>query len=256
MASTSSAADWSDTSIGVRWGPSFHEPGITKGFSKTIFNFTHVSGDRLGTNLVVGDLLKSSSDDPASGGGGGAHEFYGLYQRTLSLGALMDHQGGYGPFKDLALVGRIDLGAKDDAFAARPVKLRLGVQADLPVKAGFWNIGLQAYKKNDHNGIVGRDVNFKTAPVLTSAWDVPVAGIASFAGYLDLIGPIGKDGFGADTKTQTNIYVKLMFDVAGPKSGFKLGVGWDYFKNKYGTDASAVPGATQSTALVLSEYHF
>jgi nucleoside-specific outer membrane channel protein Tsx len=254
--SVASAADWNDTSVGVRFGSTFKEPSISKDIAKTIFNFTYVSGDKLGTNLVVGDLLKSNSADPASNGGGGATEFYGLYQRTLSINALRGTKDAYGPFRDLGLVARIDLGTKNDAFAASPVKVRLGVSADIPVEAGFWNVGIQAHKKRDHNGIVGNHVTFKWAPVLTTAWELRVAGIAMFGGYLDFIGPMGKDGFGGDTKAQTNLYAKVMFDVGGATSGFKAGVGLDYYKNKYGTNGSTPFGATQTTALLLTEYHF
>ena len=70
------AADWSDSAVGVRGGTGFADPGITKDFTKTILSFEHVSGDKLGTNLFVLDVLKSSSADAAVGGGGGAQELY------------------------------------------------------------------------------------------------------------------------------------------------------------------------------------
>lgn len=256
IAGTAHAADWSDTSVGVRWGNGFTEPGIAQRFDKTIFNFTHIDGDRLGTNMVVADVLKSSSADPAVNGGGGAQEIYGFYQRSLSLNALNGNKGGYGPFKDISLIGRLDMGAKDDAFGSHPRKVRVGVSASLPVSAGFWDIGLQAYKHYDHNGIVGKDVTFKLAPVLTSAWSIPIGSMASFDGFADIIGPKGKDGFGMDTKTEVMLDAKLMFNLGGPKSGFKAGIGYEYWKNKHGSDASIVPGAKQSTLMLLTEYHF
>jgi nucleoside-specific outer membrane channel protein Tsx len=250
------AADWSHNAIGVRWGSGFADPGITKDFNKTIFSFEHVSGDRLGTNLFVLDVLKSDSTDPAVGGGGGAQELYSLFQRTFSLSALTGNTGGYGIFKDINLVGRADFGSKDDAFGARPRKLRLGVSFALPVEKGFWNVSLQAYKHRDHNGIVGRDVSFNIAPLLASSWMIPIGGFATFSGYADFIGPKGKDGFGAGTKTEVIVFTKLMFNVAGATSGLRAGVGYEYWKNKYGTNSSVVPGAKQSLPLLLTEYHF
>ncbi len=256
LAGSAHAADWSDTSVGLRYGNRFAEPGISDKIAKSIFNITHVSGDKLGTNLIIGDVLMSDSKDPEAGGGGGAQEFYGIFQRSFSLAALTAHQGGYGFAKDIALVGRLDLSSKNTAFAPRVRKLRVGGDVSLPVPAGFWTVGLQVYHESNHNGIVGKDVNFDTTGALVSAWAIPVAGMATFGGFLDVVGPKGKDGFGADTKTETVLRTTLMFDVGGAKSGVKAGIGWEYWRNKFGNDAGTVPGSKQSTGLLLAEYHF
>lgn len=250
------AADWSDNSVGLRIGNSFAEPGNTNKIGKAILNFTHVSGDRLGANYFNINMLASDSKDPAGGGGGGAQEFYGLYQRSFSIGALSGNKTGYGFAKDLLLVGRLDVGAKNDAFASRPRKLRLGVSVALPVSAGFFDVGASLYKETNHNGIVGKDVTFDPAAALSAAWSIPVGGVAVFGGFADVVGPKGKDGFGADTKTEILARTTLMFDVAGAKSGIKAGFGMEYWKNKYGNNAAIVPGAKQTTGLLLTEYHF
>lgn len=142
LATASQAADWSDTSAGVRYGSKFVEAGVGTDISKTIFNLTHVSGDKLGSNFFTVDVLKSNDKDPAAGGGGGAQEFYGFYQRSFSLAAMSGHEGGYGPLKDLALTARGDLGTKNTGFAPRPRKVRIGLSAALPLSSGFWDVGL------------------------------------------------------------------------------------------------------------------
>ncbi len=81
-------------------------------------------------------------------------------------------------------------------------KLRVGVSAALPVTAGFWDAGVTLYHETSHNSIVGRDVTFKTVPELTTAWTIPVGGVATFSGYAYVIAARGKDGFGADTKAE------------------------------------------------------
>jgi len=246
------AADWNDNSIGLRLGNQFAEPGIAQKIDKVILNFSHASGDKLGMNLFVIDMLASDSKDPAQGGGGGAQEWYGFYQRSFSLNALTDRKG-FGFARDLSLVARVDLGAKNTTFAPRPRKLRLGVSAALPVSDGFWDVGVQLYKETNHNGIVGRDVSFKVAPVLTTAWSIPL-GPGKFGGFADIVGPKGRDGFGA--KTRTEILARLTYLVDIGQTGLKAGVGLEYWRNKFGNDDAVVPGSKATTPLLLAEYHF
>jgi hypothetical protein len=65
------------------------------------------------------------------------------------------------------------------------------MSAAMPVTAGFWDVGLEVMKESNHNGIVGKDVSFSSAAVLTSAWSVAM-GPGSFTGFLDIVGPKGK----------------------------------------------------------------
>ncbi|MFN7444683.1 MAG: hypothetical protein ACK5RC_05840 [Curvibacter sp.] len=235
--------------------------------AKNVLNFTHVSGDKLGTNLFVIDFLKSDKNDPANGSEAGATEWYGFYKRSFSLSALTGNKGGYGFAKDLYLTGRVDLGAKNTAFAPAPAKLRTGVSADLPVKAGFWNVGLEVYKEQNNNSLASagkRAVDFDPTLALTSSWSIPVAGLGSFDGFLDVVGPKGKDGFGNETATEVLLRATMMFDIAGPKSGLQAGVGVEYWGNKFGCDNSkngTTSGGTTNTCksvspLLLATYKF
>ena len=60
------AAQWSDTSIGVRYGTKFREPYIDSDITKTIVDLQHASGYAYGTNFFNVDLLMSDHNDPAS----------------------------------------------------------------------------------------------------------------------------------------------------------------------------------------------
>jgi hypothetical protein len=256
---SANAADFSNNFIGYRYAPTQSEPGVSDKVSKNILTFTHVSGDKLGLNFFTIDLLKSNSADPANNGGGGAQEWYGFYQRDFSVSALTGNTTGYGFAKDIKLVARGDAGTKNTAFAPAPRKLRVGVSVALPVTGGFWDVGIQAYKESNHNGIVGKNVSFDVAPALVTAWSVPV-GVATFGGFVDVIGPKGKDGFGADTKTEVLARAKLMFNVMGPTSGLSAGFGVEYWNNKFGSNRSAFEGtqypnsARATTGLLLVEY--
>ena len=255
--SLSFAADFAVNSVGYRYAPSQSEPGVSSKVSKNILTFTHFSTDSLGTNFFTIDLLNSSANDPANGGGKGAQEFYGFYQRNFSLSAMTGNKTGYGFAKDLSLTARVDAGAKNTTFAPAPRKLWLGMEAAMPVSAGFWNVGVAAYKESNNNGIVGKSVSFKLAPALTSAWAIPVGGIGTFGGFASIVGPKGKDGFGAETKTETLLQAKFMFDVMGPKSGLTAGLGVEYWNNKFGCDNSTnfVKNSCRATSpLFLVEY--
>lgn len=254
------AADWSDNSIGYRYVSEQSEPGVAGKVSKNILNFTHVSGDSKGMNLFTIDLLRSSSNDAANGStANGAQEWYGFYKRSFSMKGLTGQPVTMGFAKDLNVNLRMDAGAKNTEFAPAPFKLRAGLSAAMPVSAGFWDLGVDVYKEKNHNGIVGKNVNFDTALALTSAWSVPM-GPGSFAGFFDIVGPKGKDGFGDKTKTETLVRATYMFDVGGPKSGWKAGVGVEYWNNKFGCDPSKQTGTKAgsckaTTPMLLAEYH-
>ena len=255
------AADWANNYIGYRYAPSGSEPGVSNKVSKNIATFTHVSGDSLGSNFFTIDLLKSASNDPAAGTGNtkGAQEWYGFYQRNFSLSAMTGNKTGYGYAKDLNFTARIDAGTKNTQFAPSPLKLRLGVAAVMPVTAGFWNIGIEAYKETNNNSFATpSSVSFAVAPALTTAWAIPVGSIGTFGGFADVIGPKGKDAVNQQTKTETLARATFMFNVMGPKSGLTAGVGIEYWNNKFGCDnnlSTKVPNSCRSTTpLLLLEY--
>src|SRR4051794_14857555 len=81
------AADWSDTSIGWRYGTQFAEPFNTKDITKNILSLTHVSGYKYGVNFFNVDLLMSDSNDPGSlTQTSGAQEAYIVYRNTVDIG--------------------------------------------------------------------------------------------------------------------------------------------------------------------------
>ena len=265
LASTGAfAADWSSNAITYSYAPHQSEPGVSDKVAKNIMTFTHASGDKLGSNLFNIDLLKSNSADPANGNIQGAQEWYGFYQRNFSLNAMTGNKTGYGIAKDLNLTARVDAGAKNTEFAPAPRKLRLGMSAAMPVSAGFWDIGVSAYKESNQNGLTIPAINkvpnsqsYKVAPALDTAWAIPVAGIGTFGGFASIVGPKGKDGFGEKTATETLIRATFMFDVMGPKSGLSAGVGVEYWNNKFGCDSSIATNGnkcTSTTPLVLVSY--
>ena len=51
LAAPAQAADWSDTSIGIRGGSKYAEPFNGKDITKTIVNLKHASGYKYGSNF-------------------------------------------------------------------------------------------------------------------------------------------------------------------------------------------------------------
>jgi hypothetical protein len=100
--------------------------------------------------------------------------------------------------------------------------------------------------------------------MLTAAWGIPLSKDIpiSFEGFANFIASKGKNEFGGDTAAETNIDMQIMLDVGavtgGPKGTFKVGLEYQYWKNKFGNDASgpAGDGAFAKTPMLRAEYHF
>ena len=267
------AADWSDTAIGWRYGTKFAEPFEGNNISKNILNLTHVSGYKYGTNFFNVDLLFSDSKDPSAiGSTDGAQEVYMVYRNTLDLGKITGKDYKFGIIKDVGATFGFDANVKTDTgYNSKKRMLVLGptVMLDVP---GFMNVSLLALWES--NAPSGWDFatsstysvpryTYKTHPMLTAAWGIPIGSSAfSFEGFVNFIAAKGNDEFGNATKPETNFDAQIMADIGqltgGPKGTFKLGLEYQYWKNKFGNDASgpAGSGAFAKTPMIRAEYHF
>lgn len=253
----SHALEWSDNQVSFQVGQSFSETGIATPIKKRVYEFVHLSGDKLGTNLVVGQILESDGADPAAGDGHGAQEFFGILRRTLSLSRVSGREVRFGPVKDVSLAVRFERDTKNIAFAPGKRATSLGLAFDIAMPTGWAVANLYAYNEKNYNSFAAREVQFDTAAMLHTAWSVPFTlGLPmSFDGDFKVIAPKGKDGFGNDTKTEVRFHGELLAEV-GKGSGLLLGVGYELWRNKYGANQSVMPGARQNTALLVARYHF
>jgi len=258
-----SAAEWSDTSIGYRYGTAFHEPFNTQNIQKDIFFLTHVSGYKYGTNFFNVDFLMSDSKDPSTVGGSGAQEAYVVYRNTLDLGKITGKDYKWGIVRGWGGTFGFDWNTKNDVGYASKKRMFVAgptVMFDVP---GFLNVSLLAL--NESNAPVGHPsrYTYQTHAMLTGAWGIPIGDLPlSFEGFMNIIAPKGKDEFGVQTKTETNFDGQIMLDVGklagGPKGTFKIGLEYQYWKNKFGNNAggAAGPGAIAKTPMIRAEYHF
>jgi nucleoside-specific outer membrane channel protein Tsx len=267
------AADWSDTSIGWRYGTHFAEPFEGNDISKNILNLTHVSGYKYGTNFLNVDFLMSNSKDPSAiGSTDGAQEVYIVYRHTLDIGKITGKDLKLGVVKDVGATFGFDVNTKTDTgYNSKKRMLVAGptLMFDVP---GFLNVSLLALWESNQPS--GWDFNtsstysvprytYKTHPMLTAAWGIPLGDSAfSFEGFVNFIAAKGTDEFGNETKPETNFDGQIMADIGkltgGPKNTFKLGLEYQYWKNKFGNDASgpAGSGAFAKTPMIRAEYHF
>lgn len=262
------AADWSDTYIGYRTGSKFAEPFNSEDIKKNIVNLSHVSGYKYGTNFFNADFLMSDEKDPGGAGAtSGAHEVYIVYRHTLDFEKVTGTPLKFGPIRGVGLTAGFDVNAKNDAgYNSRKRMLVLGptLFVDVP---GFLNLSLLVLEEsnapyNTFTGTATPRYDYKTHPMLTAAWGIPIGSLPlSFEGFMNWIAAKGTNEFGGGTKPETNIDMQLMYDVSsawGAKGKFKVGLEYQYWKNKFGNDheGPAGKGAFAKTPMLRAEYHF
>jgi nucleoside-specific outer membrane channel protein Tsx len=246
-----------DNSFRYWYSPDFRESDTNNGknISKNILSFTHVDGgNKLGNNFLNVDMLKSNAGDPTASSSGttteGATEVYIVYRHDVSLDKVTNSKKfSFGPVKDVLITGGADLNTKNTEFAPEKRMPVFGPTFSLKVPHGFWDVSFLWDKEWNNNGIVGKGVEFKSAAMLASAWGFPFRiGKApmSFEGFGTLNSTKGKDGFGNGTKPETLLHPKLMYNIGSlfsEKHNYSIGVGYEYWNNKFGNDNHANPGS-------------
>lgn len=266
-----SAATWSDSFLGYRYGTQFHEPSNTKDVRKHVLQYSQSSGYSVGQNFVNLDILQSDKNDPSSGGDTGATEFYLTYRHQLHLGKLLERDFSFGPVKEVAFTAGFDLNTKNTTFAPRKRLVVAGPTLKFKVpNAGFFDLSLLAGKEWNHCGLASctdHEHGFDTQLILSAAWGLPFqAGPVplKFQGFLNYNTDKGKDYAGVKTEAETLMRTSLMVDVgqmaAGRKNTLLMGVGYEMWLNKFGNHATAAgvtkPGINTYAPTLQVEWHF
>lgn len=266
-----SAATWSDSFLGYRYGTQFHEPSNTKDVRKHVLQYSQSSGYSVGQNFVNLDILQSDKNDPSSGGDTGATEFYLTYRHQLHLGKLLERDLSFGPVKEVAFTAGFDLNTKNTTFAPRKRLVVAGPTLKFKVpNAGFFDLSLLAGKEWNHCGLASctdHEHGFDTQLILSAAWGLPFqAGPVplKFQGFINYNTDKGKDYAGVKTEAETLMRTSLMVDVgqmaAGRKNTLLMGVGYEMWLNKFGNHATAAgvtkPGINTYAPTLQVEWHF
>jgi hypothetical protein len=170
--------------------------------------------------------------------------------------------------RGVGAVAGFDWNTKTDAgynSKKRMVVAGPSLMLDVP---GFLNVGLLAlwesnapYSTFSHTATPR--YSYDTHAMLNLAWGIPVGSLPlSFEGFANIIAAKGKNEFGGNTAAETNVDMQLMYDlsplVGAGKNKFKLGLEYQFWKNKFGNNAAgaAGKGAFAHTPMVRAEYHF
>jgi hypothetical protein len=265
------AADWSDTAVSWRYGRTFREPFNANDIRKTIIALTHSSGYKYGSNYFNADLLLSDHNDPGSlTQQSGAQEAYILYRHTLDIGKLSGQEYRFGYVKGIGATFGFDWNTKNDVgYNSRKRMLVLGPTFMWDVPGYLSTSLLFIHESNAPSGafppianVQGR-YTYKTHPMLSASWGIPVADAWSFEGYLNFIAAKGTDEVGNGTGAETNLDMQIMYDIGSrfgqPKNRFRIGFEYQLWNNKFGnTERTTSPakGNRASTPMVRAEYHF
>jgi nucleoside-specific outer membrane channel protein Tsx len=257
------AADFSDTTLAYRFGTSFTEPARPKDITKHIPTLSHLNSNRTGIHFLSLEGRFSDANDPAKNSSDGADEYLFNYRWQLPAGRVFDKPVNFGPVRDVALLAGIDLTTKNTLFAPRKRAWMIGpvIRLDVP---GYLDVGLLYYKERNHKGIPGTprpDTEFDGTWLLNLMWGIPFQvgpTSAVFQGLFNRLGEKGDDFNYRPTAGETLLRTAVMFDV-GPsfglsKKAFMAGVGYEWWKNKYGTPAGI--GTHTRTPTLNFEIHF
>lgn len=298
LAPIAQAAEWSDFSVGYRYGNRFTEPNNYNNIGKNILNLTYVDRNEYGSNFLNVDMLKSTPLDPAApvnstvGGGtgngaAGATEFYLTYRYQLQIGKAFKKDLAVGPIKDFGVTAGVDLNTKNNNAAPQKQLFVIGptIKFDVP---GVLDFSILYAKEQNHNGYLSTasaygkqgfgpgsipvqnpTMTFGSQALFNATWLLPFnAGPApmKFQGFANYLTQKGSDYFGNPTAPETLSRMSLMVDVGqlamNKKNTFWLGIGYEYWNNKFGnhsyspTNASARPGIKTSTPTLNAEIHF
>lgn len=247
------AAEWSDTSMGYRYGTKFAEPYNTKDIAKNILNLTHVSGNKYGSNFFNVDFLMSDGNDS------NAQEAYLVYRYTLDFGKVTGKSLAMGPVRGWGLTAGFDLNTKNDtSYASKKRMLVLGptMMFDVP---GFLNVSALLLDESNKPRFITERYTYDLHPMLNAVWGIPVGGGFSFEGYMNYIASKGKNESGGPTSPETNIDAALWYDVGSAtglgKNAVRVGVGYQYWRNKFG-NPHTVPGSEAKTPMIRADFHF
>lgn len=198
-----------------------------------VFSVQNASGWKLGDSFFFLDYLDDGGND-----GFNDRDFYSEWYPTLSFGKLTKKEVRVGPIRDFALVAGVNAGAH-----ARVLKYLPGVRASWSVPGFlFLNTDLTAYIDDNTGADGGGAPRTGNSFMFDVSWLLPIeAGEQSFTftGHAEYIGSRTNE-FGDDVHGSILAQPQLVWDLGKAMSGeagqFMVGVEFQYWRNKLGTD--------------------
>ncbi len=245
--------------------PSTPIPAAEKGsrnVNKTILNLSHFDVWKYGQNFANVDVLFSNANEPANNSSGGSTEMYALYRGQLSPDKIFGLNTGFGPIQAINFEFGGDVETENTEFAPNKKLIVAGPNFHINMPAGFLNIGGHYSQEWNHNGIVGTNVNFAPAPEFEVVWLYPLAftGLPlDFRGFLNAVGPKGKDGFGGNTYWEILSRPQIQLDVGklllNKPHMPDMYLAVEFWQHKFG-NSSQLSGSSQIAPTIGIEVHF
>jgi nucleoside-specific outer membrane channel protein Tsx len=280
------AEGFTDDWIGVRDGMFVANPGAAprsaRSVNKVVFEYGHFNTWEYGSNFIHGDVLLSDGNEPSNNSGAGSTEFYGIYRGQLSPDKIFGINTKIGPFSAINFEFGLDLEAENTTFAPAKKLLVIGpnFHIDLP-DYGFVSIGIHASKEWNNNGIAsctgacqstgipnfshGGAVSFDVTPEFEVVWlyHMSWTGLPlDFSGFMNIVLPKGRNGFGQRTATEVLAVPRLSLDL-GKMMGktphkFDLYAQVEFWENKFGNDHTlrGNTGMEEVSPQIGIAYHF
>jgi nucleoside-specific outer membrane channel protein Tsx len=280
LAGHAQAQGFSDTSVGVRDGWSISNPGApsnaARNVNKIIVNVGHFDVWDYGTNFFNVDALFSNANEPAyaignGNSGGGSTEFYAVYRAQLSPDKIFGINTKFGPFTAINFEIGGDAEAENTQFAPDKKLLVAGPNFNIGLPAGFLNIGVHVSKEWNNNGfcansctVAGGAVSFHATPEFEFVWFYSLKGLTGlpldFKGFMNVVLPKGKTGFGGETVTEVLARPTISLDVGTllfnkphkPDLYFAV----ELWENKFGNDHTKTSGSEEVAPEFGIEMHF
>ena len=225
-------------------------------------NLGHFDVWDYGSNFFNVDALFSNANEPANNSPGGSTEYYGVYRGQLSPDKILGLNTKIGPISAINFEFGGDAESENTQFAPDKKLLIFGPNFHVNMPAGFLNIGVHFSKEWNNNGIVGRTVNFAATPEFEVVWLYPLnfTGLPlDFRGFVNIVLPKGKDGFGNHTYTEVLARPQVQLDLgsmlfhAPHKPDMYLAV--ELWEHKFG-NGSNVSGSEEVSPEIGIEVHF
>ncbi|WP_105215640.1 nucleoside-binding protein [Pseudoalteromonas sp. T1lg22] len=232
--SNAQAATWSQTQLHVNYGD-FKNPFTKKEAGTSIVSLQHASGYSLGDNFFFIDIINDDLED-----GYQDSDFYGELYSNFSYSKISGNQIELGPLKDVGFV--MGFNAAGDANV---MKYLPGVKLDWQVEGfDFFSTLVTAYI-DDSDG-----VGSGGAPTESDSWMLDLAWGAPFSigeqkfyftGHVEYIDERDNE-FGDKVKSWLLAQPIVQWDLGHalqmPEQTLMLGVEWQYWHNKLGTNTT------------------
>jgi nucleoside-specific outer membrane channel protein Tsx len=234
---------WQDNRITGLYGSGFEVDPETQ----ETLTLEHADGWAWGDNYAFVDLIYYNGDENSAGD---KSSYYGEISPRLSAGKILKKDLSVAFVKDWLLAGCWEFGrdVAGEDFGYQAYLIGAGVDLDVPF---FDYLQLNVYERFPKDGD-GQTVQ------ITPAWRFTIpAGKSSFVcdGFIDWV--VNSDG-----AYEKNLHIcpQFKFDVGvfvGMEANHLLaGVEYDYWKNKYGIQDSAVFKTDQNAISGIVQYHF